>query len=108
MNEGDDHMLPQRKSSERRSSPRYAVNLPTHLVVQGVEAECRLIDISAGGALLRTNRAAMVGDKISVDLPGLGPTIGTVVRISASHMAIAFPGLLVINHLIGTKPHLCE
>jgi len=108
MNEGDDHMLPQRKGSERRLSPRYAVNLPTHLAIQGVDAECRLIDISASGALLKTNRPAMVGDKVSVDLPGLGPTIGTVVRISASHMAIAFPGLLVINHLIHAKPHLCE
>lgn len=107
MDEGDDHMLPQRKNDERRASQRYAVNLPTHLSVQGVDAECRLIDISATGALLKTNRAAVVGDKISVDLPGLGPTIGTVVRISESHLAVAFPGLLVINHLIDTKPHLC-
>jgi hypothetical protein len=97
-------MLPHRKSSERRASPRYAVNLPTHLSIQGVDAECRLIDISATGALLKTNRAAVVGDKISVDLPGLGPTIGNVVRITDSHMAIAFPGLLVINHLIDITP----
>jgi hypothetical protein len=107
MDEGDDHMLPQRKNDERRASTRYAVNLPTHLSIQGADAECRLIDISATGALLKTNRAAVVGDKISVDLPGLGPTIGTVVRISESHLAIAFPGLLVINHLIDTKPHIC-
>ncbi len=97
-------MLPQRKSSERRASPRYEVNLPTHLSIQGMDAECRLIDISATGALLKTNRAAVVGDKISVDLPGLGPTIGTVARITDTHMAIAFPGLLVINHLINSKP----
>lgn len=99
-------MLTRKSSSERRASPRYAVNLPTHLDVQGTDVACRLIDISASGALLKTNRAALVGDKISVDLPGLGPIIGSVVRITPSHIAIAFPGLLVINHLIETKPHL--
>ena len=105
MTDGDDNMLPERKGSERRLSPRYAVNLPAHLSIQGVAAECRLIDISAGGALLKTKRAAIVGDKVSVDLPGLGPTIGSVVRITEAHMAITFPGLLVINHLIDAKPH---
>lgn len=105
MGNEDDDMKLQRNNSERRAATRYAVNLPTHLVIQGVEAECRLIDISTSGALLKTNRAAVVGDKISVDLPGLGPTIGNVVRITDSHMAIAFPGILVINHLIDTKPH---
>jgi hypothetical protein len=104
MNDGNDDMKPQHNSNERRAARRYAVNLPTHLVIQGVEAECRLIDISTSGALLKTDRAAVVGDKISVDLPGLGPTIGNVVRITESHMAIAFPGILVINHLIDIKP----
>lgn len=99
-------MLTGKSSGERRAAPRYAVNLPTHLDIQGSEVACRLIDISASGALLKTNRAALVGDKVSVDLPGLGPIIGSVVRITPSHIAVAFPGLLVINHLIGSTPHL--
>ncbi len=97
-------MQPRKTGRERRASPRYAVNMPTHLSVRGVDVPCRLVDISAGGALLRTDRMAQVGDKISVDLPGLGPTIGDVVRITRSHLAIAFPGLLIINDLIYNMP----
>jgi PilZ domain-containing protein len=99
-------MQPQKTGQERRASPRYAVNLPTHLSVRGTDVPCRLIDISASGALLRTDRMAHVGDKISVDLPGLGPTVGDVVRITQSHLAIGFPGLLVINDLIYNAPQL--
>jgi hypothetical protein len=99
-------MLSGKTGRERRASPRYAVNLPTHLSVRGNAVPCRLIDISAGGALLKTERPAQVGDKISVDLPGLGPTIGSVARITKSHLAVAFPGLLVINHLVYNTPHL--
>ncbi|MET1025965.1 MAG: PilZ domain-containing protein [Dongiaceae bacterium] len=95
----------QKTGQERRASPRYAVNLPTHLSIRGAEVPCRLVDISASGALLQTNRMAQVGDKISVDLPGLGPTIGNVVRITKSHLAVGFPGLLVINDLIYNMPH---
>jgi hypothetical protein len=99
-------MLPRKTGQERRASPRYAVNLPTHLSIMGNDVPCRLVDISASGALLKTGRAAQVGDKVSVDLPGLGPTIGSVARITSSHLAVAFPGLLVINHLVYTTPHL--
>lgn len=99
-------MLSGETGRERRVAPRYAVDMPTHLSIRGNDVPCRLIDISASGALLETERAVQVGDKLSVDLPGLGPTIGAVTRITRSHLAVAFPGLLVINHLIYNTPHL--
>jgi PilZ domain len=86
-------------STDRRAFPRYAVDLPAHLSINGKSAECRLVDVSASGALLRTDRRLGVGDRISVNLPHCGPTIGTVVRLTPSHVAVSFRGLLVVSRL---------
>ena len=84
---------------DRRAYPRFAVDMPAHLSVNGKSAPCRLIDVSAGGALIRTKRHLTVGDMVSVDLPHCGPTIGTVVRLTPSHVAVSFRGLLVVSEL---------
>jgi hypothetical protein len=49
--------------------------------------------------LIRTGRKVAVGDLVSVDLPHCGPTIGTVVRLTPSHVAVSFRGLLVVSEL---------
>ena len=85
--------------ADRRAFPRYAVDLPAHLTINGASAPCHLVDVSASGALLRTERRLGVGDRISVDLPHCGPTIGTVVRLTPSHVAVSFRGLLVVSKL---------
>jgi hypothetical protein len=86
-------------ASDRRAFPRYAIDLPANLSINGTSAPCHLVDISASGALLRTDRKLGVGDRISVDLPHCGPTIGTVVRLTPSHVAVSFRGLLVVSRL---------
>ncbi|HJT11065.1 MAG TPA: PilZ domain-containing protein [Dongiaceae bacterium] len=88
-----------RPNADRRAFPRYAVDLPAHLSINGKSAPCHLVDVSASGALLRTDRRLGVGDRISVDLPHCGPTIGTVVRLTPSHVAVSFRGLLVVSRL---------
>ena len=88
-----------RSRSDRRAFPRYAIDLPAHLSVNGVSAACHLVDVSASGALIRTERRLGVGDRISVDLPHCGPTIGTVVRLTHSHVAVSFRGLLLVSKL---------
>jgi hypothetical protein len=85
--------------ADRRAFPRYAVDLPAHLSINGATAPCHLIDVSASGALLKTDRRLGIGDRISVDLPHCGPTIGTVVRLTPSHVAVSFRGLLVVSKL---------
>ena len=85
--------------ADRRAFPRYAVDLPAHLSINGKSAPCHLVDVSASGALLKTDRRLGVGDRISVDLPHCGPTIGTVVRLTSSHVAVSFRGLLVVSKL---------
>jgi PilZ domain len=85
--------------ADRRAYPRISVDMPAHLSVNGKSAPCRLVDVSAGGALIRTKRHVSVGDMVSVDLPHCGPTIGTVVRLTSSHVAVSFRGLLVVSEL---------
>ena len=85
--------------SDRRAFPRYAIDLPANLSINGATAACHLVDISASGALLRTGRRLGIGDRVSVDLPHCGPTIGTVVRLTASHVAVSFRGLLLVSKL---------
>jgi|SRR5215470_7123910 len=88
-----------RSPADRRAFPRYAVNLPANLSINGKTAPCHLVDISASGALLRTEGRLGVGDRVSVDLPHCGPTIGTVVRLTPSHVAVSFRGLLLVSKL---------
>lgn len=94
------HHRPRRQvAADRRAFPRYSVDLPAHLSVNGQSVPCKLVDVSAGGALIRTDRRVAVGDMVSVDLPHCGPTIGTVVRLTPSHVAVSFRGLLVVSQL---------
>jgi len=88
-----------RSRADRRTFPRYAVDLPAHLSINGKSAPCQLVDISSSGALLRTDRRLGIGDRVSVDLPHCGPTIGTVVRLTPSHVAVSFRGLLIVSKL---------
>jgi hypothetical protein len=90
--------------ADRRAFPRYAVDLPAHLSINGKSAPCHLVDISASGALLKTERRLGIGDRIQVELPHCGPTIGTVVRLTPSHVAVSFRGLLVVSKLYEETP----
>jgi hypothetical protein len=87
-------------AAERRRAERYIVNLPTDVMIKGRRVTCKLIDISEGGALIETTGPVTVGDKVSLDLPNVGPTIATVVRVSPSHIAMAFPGAIIISSIV--------
>jgi hypothetical protein len=87
-------------ASDRRQDQRFVVNLPAHVTIRGARVLCKLIDISEHGALVETEGPVHVGDKVSLDLPNIGPTIATVLRITPSHMAMIFPGAVVISSLV--------
>jgi PilZ domain len=90
---------------ERRIAERHLVNLPNQIVVKDQRVDCRLIDISSSGALLETDQQAMVGSDVAVSLPGVGDMIGKVVRVSATHIALSFPGVLAIAPLLEQATH---
>ena len=87
-------------SGDRRHDPRFVVNLPAHVTIRGERVLCKLVDISLHGALVENIGPVHVGDKVSLDLPNIGPTIATVLRITPTHMAMVFPGAVVISSLI--------
>ncbi len=89
---------------DRRAHRRYAVDLPIDVTLNGQVVSCRLVDISAGGALVRTERRVEVGDKVAIDLPNEGTIIGTVVRLTPSHIAVSFPGLVVVSRFLPERP----
>jgi hypothetical protein len=86
--------------ADRRHDPRFVVNLPAHVTIRGDRVLCKLVDISLHGALVETAGPVHVGDKVSLDLPNIGPTIATVLRITPTHMAMVFPGAVVISSLL--------
>jgi hypothetical protein len=88
------------EQAERRRAHRFVVNLPTDVMIKGARVLCRLIDISESGALIETSGPVSVGDKVSLDLPKVGPTIATVVRVSPTHIAMAFPGAIIISSIV--------
>ena len=87
-------------NEDRRHDPRFVVNLPAHVTIRGERVLCKLVDISLHGALVETAGPVHVGDKVSLDVPNVGPTIATVLRITPTHMAMVFPGAVVISSLI--------
>jgi PilZ domain len=89
-----------RSGAERRRAERFIVNLPAQVLIKGRRVTCQLLDISETGALVETSGEVAIGDRVSLDLPKGGPTIGTVVRVSANHIAMAFPGIVVISQLV--------
>jgi len=93
-------MAEDKKDDDRRHDRRFVVNLPAHVTIRGERVLCKLIDISLHGALVETSGPVHVGDKVALDLPNIGPTIATVLRITPTHMAMVFPGAVVISSLI--------
>lgn len=84
---------------DRRAHQRFNVDLPTTLTVNGQAVSCRLVDVSASGALVYTDKKVELGDKVTIDLPNHGTLLGKVVRLSKSHIALSFPGLVVVSRL---------
>ncbi len=88
------------RQSERRKAPRHSVSLPVHIMVRGERVACRMHNVSTGGALLDRIAGIELDTEVEVDIPGIGNTVGRVVRVSASYIALAFSGLLVISPIL--------
>ncbi|MBI3452960.1 MAG: PilZ domain-containing protein [Rhodospirillales bacterium] len=85
--------------TERRATARQIVNLPTHILVDGQRLPCHLVDLSSSGALVTLPAQISVGSTVAVGVPGNETVTGTVVRLTPTHFAIAFPNLIVLAAL---------
>ncbi|HUB11888.1 MAG TPA: methyl-accepting chemotaxis protein [Acetobacteraceae bacterium] len=77
---------------DRRRSPRMAADLPCHLSLAGRPAgPARVIDLSEGGASLRTEASAPPGTAVALTLDGIGvPIPGTIRASAAGVLRVAF------------------
>ena len=87
-------------ADERRYAGRHAVNLPNEIVWNEQRTSCRLVNVSESGALLETELGAALGDNVEMELPGGGNMLGKVVRISKAHIALSFPGALLVAPIL--------
>jgi len=92
-------------TGERRVAERHIVDLPNHIIVKNQRVNCRLVDVSSSGALLETDELASVGSDVAISLPGVGDIVGKVVRVSTTHIALSFPGVLAIAPLLEHASH---
>lgn len=90
-------------TSERRQAPRHRVDVATHVSVDDRRIACRLVDISAGGARIHAAARLDPGRQIQVELPGIGAVPATVVRAAPDHIALAFPGVVLIGPVLRTR-----
>lgn len=84
---------------ERRAADRYPVDVPLTLSIGDQSVACRMVEMSAMGARLRSERPLEVGDTLVLDLPSAGRTEATVVRCTDSYVAVSFEGAVIVAQL---------
>lgn len=78
---------------ERRCYPRFSVALTGVCSVAGSsDVACVIYDLSLGGAAVRCDGTAAVGDRVILSMPLVGLLEGRIVRTMHNAFAVAFEG----------------
>ncbi len=75
---------------DHRQHPRYDIPLEGILHSRGESMPCSVRNISAGGALIRTEVNLRPGHYVSVEIPEIGKMSGRVVRVIWKLAAISW------------------
>ncbi len=89
------------KAREQRRSGRRKTNLKTTITSKGSMLACRLVNISADGALITASFHPPVGSSVELDLPGSGPVTATVVRVTSAYIALNFEAPVDVDMVAG-------
>ncbi len=76
--------------ADMREYPRYDIDGLARVEVSGRIHECRILDISEAGARIGLMPGLAVGSKILLNLPGLHPLSGKVVRVAKDSLGVCF------------------
>jgi methyl-accepting chemotaxis protein len=76
--------------ADLREFPRYQVNYPARLEVNGVAASVSVHDVSEGGTCIAGADHLVVGDEIALTFPGMKPIAGQVVRKGGEGCGVCF------------------
>jgi Tfp pilus assembly protein PilZ len=85
-------------ADNRRIQTRHEVAIPAKLIVDGTTAECTMLNLSVGGALVTVTTKYAMGQRVQVafHVPTIGEVIevGATVRWSSSEgVGVQFDGL---------------
>ena len=82
-----DSLAPKIDQSNRRGGKRISVNSLAILSTDERARTTRLINISAGGAMIGPVFSVAVGDTATLNVPGYGKIVGRVVRLTDDNFA---------------------
>ena len=99
--------------NDRQRYRRSAVFLPATVSIDGKSIGCDVLNISAGGALIRTAQPDSVEGEFVIDIEGLDSLKAEVVRTSQNNLGIAFhedPKIIgeKVAALLAAAPHKRE
>jgi hypothetical protein len=78
---------------------RLLLEFGAFVAVPGRRTECQVIDVSQGGAKIRTNAQLGLADRVRLEVDELGTISGTVRWLRDSHVGIAFTAPLSYRQL---------
>lgn len=82
---------PELSPDERRRHRRVGLSLKARVLKQGGDEEpCLVVNISAGGALLKAVNPPPAGEKVVVYIDGVGRYEGLVIRSAKHHFAVDY------------------
>lgn len=86
-------------ADNRRIQTRHEVAIPAKLIVDGITADCTMLNLSVGGALVTVNTKYAMGQRIQLafhvpTMPGDVIEVGATVRWSSTEgVGVQFDGL---------------
>jgi PilZ domain len=82
--------LPSQAGRERREFRRIQIKQFCRTLVQGQEYSCEVIDVSVGGAALKTEATPEMGESVLLYFDDMGRVRGQVVRVFEDGFAVSF------------------
>ncbi len=76
--------------AKRRRHPRTSVLWAARLLCQGQSTDCRILNISLGGAKIHPEKPINGGPKVILNIDGFGQIAGSIVWQDVEHLGIEF------------------
>ncbi len=80
---------------------RRNTNLKTTVTLKGITLACRLVNLSATGALIAASFHPPIGAKVELDLPGKGSAAAAVARVTSAYIALSFEEPIELDAVAG-------
>ena len=77
-------------AKDLRSHRRYHTRMTGRLIAADIDVLCTVLDVSAGGAKLKSEIIAAEGDDIALSIPHIGFMRGTVCRCDGDLISVVF------------------